>query len=114
MSKKINNDLKLIIGQKIRKLRIENNLSQEKLAELANIETSFVSQIESGKRNISITTLSSILECFNLNIMSAFDKEINRKMEIKEEKIIEINKAIPYLTDEILDFVYTLIKLSKK
>jgi len=46
--------------------------------------------------------------------MSAFDKEINRKMEIKEEKIIEINKAIPYLTDEILDFVYTLIKLSKK
>jgi len=114
MLKKVNNDLKIIIGQKIRKLRTENNLSQEKLAELANIETSFVSQIESGKRNISITTLSSILECFNLNIMSAFDKEINKKLGIREEKIIEINKTIPYLNDEILDSIYTLIKLSKK
>ncbi len=53
-------DFKIIVGQNIKKLRIEKNISQEKLAELAQIDRTYSQSIESGKRNFSIEVLMKI------------------------------------------------------
>lgn len=45
------------LGQKLKKMRIENNLTQENLAELCDLSTSYVSYIETGKRKLSFKTL---------------------------------------------------------
>lgn len=59
------NELK-IIGQNISKLRKESNLTQEDLSGMAQIDRSYLSDVEHGKENISIKTLVKIadaLEC---------------------------------------------------
>ena len=44
-------------GQRVRELRIERNLSQEDLAELSDLHRNYVSQIEGGRRNVSLLNI---------------------------------------------------------
>ena len=48
------------IGANVRRLRIEADLTQEKLAELVGINPRTVQKIEAGKLNILVTTFSRI------------------------------------------------------
>ena len=45
------------IGQRIRKFRKAQNLSQEALAEQANISTTHMSHIETGNTKLSLTDI---------------------------------------------------------
>jgi len=47
-------NLQRIFGEIIKKLRLERNLSQESLAFEADIDRTYISDIEKGERNISI------------------------------------------------------------
>ena len=51
------------IGEKIRLLRIERGLTQEELADRAELSKGFISQIERDLTSPSITTLEDILIC---------------------------------------------------
>lgn len=51
------NEIEKVLGATIRKVRIERGLSQEKLSELADIDRSYVSEIERGLKTASIRTL---------------------------------------------------------
>lgn len=44
-------------GMRVRQLRLERHLSQEDLAELADLHRNYVSQIEGGRRNISLLNI---------------------------------------------------------
>ena len=46
------------LGTKLKNIREERNLSQEKLAELMNVDRTTISKIESGKNNCSIDYLT--------------------------------------------------------
>lgn len=48
------------LGRKIRTLRKQQGLTQEKLAELAKIDYSYLNLIEAGKRNPSIKIIAKI------------------------------------------------------
>ena len=48
------------LGATIRALRIERGLSQETLADLANLDRSYMSSIERGLRNISVLNMARI------------------------------------------------------
>ena len=45
------------IGENIRSLRNEKGISQEKLAELSDLDRTYVQSIEKGDRNISVEVL---------------------------------------------------------
>lgn len=49
-----------IFGANVRKLRLEKGLSQEKLANLANIDRTYLPDIESGRRNLSLMVAEKI------------------------------------------------------
>ncbi|WP_299127546.1 helix-turn-helix transcriptional regulator [uncultured Winogradskyella sp.] len=57
----------------MRKLRKERNLSQENLANDADIPISQVGRIERGEINTTITTLLSISKALNISIGDLFD-----------------------------------------
>jgi transcriptional regulator with XRE-family HTH domain len=44
-------------GMRLRQLRLERDLSQEDLAELADLHRNYVSQIECGRRNVSLLNI---------------------------------------------------------
>ena len=47
-------------GKQVRKLRLERGLSQEKLAELANLHRNYVGGVERGERNIAIINIVAL------------------------------------------------------
>lgn len=59
-------NFKIIVGQNIKKLRTEKNISQEKLSELAQIDRTYSQSIEAGKRNFSIEVLMKISKALNV------------------------------------------------
>lgn len=62
-------DVRLLeLGHKIRLERMKRNISQEQLAELANISTRTISDIERGITDIRYTNLLQISEAFEMNI----------------------------------------------
>ncbi len=56
-----------IIGERIRKSRIEKNLTQENLAEKLNVSVAFISRIERGSTHINLTRLSEICSILNID-----------------------------------------------
>ncbi|MBD5523075.1 MAG: helix-turn-helix transcriptional regulator [Lachnospiraceae bacterium] len=49
------------VGNRIKELRKEEGISQEKLAFKAELDRTYVAGVESGKRNLSIKSLEKIL-----------------------------------------------------
>ena len=65
------------IGKKIRELRIKRKLSQETLAELCNLSSSYISYIETGKKRLSVATLEKLSKYLNFDI-DIYDKNIKK------------------------------------
>lgn len=61
-----------IIGHRIRKLRIEQELSQEKLALKADIDRTYLAGAEQGKRNISVKSLDKIIKALGVSFEDFF------------------------------------------
>ncbi|MBS5801504.1 MAG: helix-turn-helix transcriptional regulator [Brachyspira sp.] len=65
------------LGQSIKKYRLAKNLTQENLAEMCNLSTPHLSNIERGTPSISFATLEKILENLNANIIFQIYEENN-------------------------------------
>lgn len=50
-------DIRKQFGRNIRKLRLKKNWSQEQLADAAGLHRTYVSEIERGERNPTITVI---------------------------------------------------------
>lgn len=63
-----------LVGEKIRQLRIAKGLSQEKLGELAELNSNYIGQIERGEKSISVYTLKKIANGLSLSMEELFKK----------------------------------------
>ena len=68
-------DIKLKVGQRIRELRKELNLSQEALAYKAEVDRTYMTDVENGRRNISIEILEKIVAALELTFSDFFDSK---------------------------------------
>lgn len=72
-------DLKEKIGERITGLRKAKKLSQQTFAYEADIERSFLTHIEKGRKNISVGTLQKITSALNISLKDFFDaKEFSK------------------------------------
>lgn len=66
-------NIKIIFGLKIKELRIQKSYSQEDLAKLASITKSYISDIENGKRNVSLKVIDKLAKVFEVEINKLFE-----------------------------------------
>lgn len=55
-----NRDPRKLLGQKVRDLRLAKGLSQEKLAELAELHRNYIGMIERGQKNVGVISIVKI------------------------------------------------------
>lgn len=66
-------DIKKIIGQRILELRKEKALSQENLANLSEVDRTYMTGVENGKRNISVEVLLRIITALGTTYKDFFN-----------------------------------------
>lgn len=62
-----------IIGSRLVSLRRAKGISQTKLAELTKLDRTYISRIERGKQNMTMTTLIFICDCLDVTLKEFFD-----------------------------------------
>lgn len=75
------------IGEKIKDLRIKNNLTQEELANRSELSKGFISQLERDLTSPSIATLMDILECLGTNLKDFFNDAVEEKIVFTKDDV---------------------------
>lgn len=68
------NKILVDFGNRVRELRQERKLSQEKLAELADLHRTYIGMIERGEKNITLVNIDKIAKALNVNKKELINK----------------------------------------
>lgn len=59
-----------IFGNNVRKIRTEKKFSQEELASMAGIDRTYMSDIENGRRNVSLVIAEKVAKALDVELKS--------------------------------------------
>ena len=77
------------IGEKIRRLRIEKQLTQEELANRCELSKGFISQVENDLTSPSIATLIDILDTLGTDLKEFFSDSSKERVTFSSEDMFE-------------------------
>ena len=97
--------IKNLFGKRIKELRKERSLTQEKLAELIGIDTRNLIKIENGETFPRVNTLEKLIEVFDIT-----PDEILRTEHLKDTEILK-NKIIDKLNsdEKLVRMIYKML-----
>ena len=72
-------DIKLKVGQRIKELRKKLELSQEGLANEAEVDRTYVTDVENGRRNVSIEILERLIRALEVSFAEFFNSKEFKK-----------------------------------
>jgi len=72
-------DIKLKIGQRIKVLRKGLGLSQEGLAYKAEVDRTYVTDVENGRRNVSVEILERLVAALEVSFTDFFNSKEFKK-----------------------------------
>lgn len=68
----MDNDIQFKLGNRIKSLRNAQNISQEKFALMIDMDRTYFSSVESGKRNVSIQNIKRIADGLDVTLSELF------------------------------------------
>lgn len=68
-------NLKEKIGDKVKVLRLEKDITIEYLANISDVDRNYISDIEKGKRNVSIEILEKIVVALETDLATFFNDQ---------------------------------------
>lgn len=80
------------IGKKIKRLRYANSLTQEELANRADLTKGFISQLERSLTSPTVITLKQILDVLGVSLSNFFSETIEERVVFrKSERILTVD-----------------------
>lgn len=67
--------IKVKVGQRIKELRTQLGISQEALANRAELDRTYVTDVENGRRNISIENLEKLIQALDTTVADFFNSK---------------------------------------
>ena len=98
-------------GNKVQILRKSHDLSQENLAAILKINRNYLSRIETGKSEPTLSIIRDIAIYFKVDVATLMD--IEKVNENAEDKIKRIVDGCHYLLDDDLDFLERIISVMR-
>ena len=96
------------LGEKIKKERMRNRLTQEMLAEMADITSSYVGQIERGERKVTLSKLVRIANVLNVSV----DYLLSDTAELTGDNLqAEIKNAMTNMEEKDKHMIIDIIKI---
>lgn len=84
----------MIISEKIRQRRQERKMNLEDLSALSGFSPSYLSQIERGLVNPSLSALSKIAEALEISVASLLSEEVDRRVSRRPYTVISPDQRI--------------------
>ena len=97
------------LGQQVYMSRKQRNLSQQELAEKADISVTYVSKIECGHKNISAYILSKIMSALNITYIKS-----SELLYINDSLYKTINEITNKLNNEQVEYTLRILQLLSK
>ena len=72
-------EIKAKIGQRIRELRKGLDISQEALAYKAEVDRTYVTDVENGRRNVSVEILEKLINALEISFTEFFNAKEFKK-----------------------------------
>ncbi len=95
-----------LFGKRIRELREKNNLTQEKLAEILDLDYQTISRIETGYYFTSYENLEKFAKAFQVEIKDLFSiKHLEDELDVEKDVIKMLKKA----TEEEKKLIYKIV-----
>ena len=93
------------IGHRMKELRIQYGLTQQELADRAELTKGFISQLERNQNSPSIGTLLDIIQCLGTTPAEFFTDEEPEQIVFKEEDYFEktAEKILLVVSSKALD-----------
>ena len=101
------------IGDNIRRIRKEQGLTQQQLAEKAGVSVHYVSAIERGGQTPSLTTLGRLSRALGIGIALLLEEPAD--MTLFEQRLSELNNALRVGADHgEVEFLFEVLKSSQQ
>lgn len=100
------------LGEKIKVLRRNQNMSQEDLADKLQINRNSLSRIENDKTEATASVIKGVSSLFGVSISSLLD--IEESNEVYEDKIKYVTENCKMLLETDLDFLVRVITIMKE
>lgn len=85
------------IGKRIRMARIQQDIKQEALAEMADLSASHMSNIETGRTKLSLPTLITIANALNASMDELLcDNVVNTKPVLEQNAHALLDNSTPF------------------
>lgn len=104
-------DIRISLGNRIRNLRREHDMSQEDLSFALEIQASSLSSIETGKSYPSYTTIMKLCEVFRILPKELFDFNLTTVDSEQQDIIHELNTVLPELDSEKLHYLNSIARM---
>lgn len=104
-------DVRDIFGNSVKELRVAQNLTQEKLAELLNKDTSNIYRIESGRSFVSSDTIGQLTEIFNVHPAVLFTARPEILLKTHTNTLKAINQLLQTFSSDKLIEVYNILNV---
>lgn len=101
-------NIKELVGARVRELRKERGLSQEELAHLANLHPTYIGKLERGERNMSVESLEKAASALGLSLEQLFR---HLQPEKDDEDSVTLNQIINRLYGKSTDEKKTILRL---
>ena len=66
-------DIQILVGKRVKGLRNKLGLSQEELADYAELDRTYITSVERGRRNISIVNIEKLASALKVTLKDFFD-----------------------------------------
>lgn len=104
-------NIKKTLGAKVKELRIQKGLTQEKLAEYLGLQPHSVTKIETGRTFVSSEVLASLCNFFEVSSSYFFNPEIKIYTEKDLNYLNEIKRILPDFSPSKLEEIYKILSV---